>query len=141
MDHNAAFAELKNLVGSWKGTNEEGDPVEVAFSVTANGSAVVEDWTFHNGMTALTVYSLDEDTLQARHYCPIGNQPLLELKGRDNQGALVFEFVSARNLPDPKTDHNRAFDIRMTGKDEMIRNETYRENFVSESNGTRFSRV
>lgn len=45
-DAAGAFASLKRLAGSWQGTNSEGERVQIAYEVVANGSAVVERFVF-----------------------------------------------------------------------------------------------
>ena len=141
MDHCDIFEEMKSLKGKWKGINEAGKPVWIAYKLSANGTVIVEDWTFHNGIEALTLYSMDENTLIALHYCPIGNQPKLKLKERLKTGVLKFEFDSAMNFPDKNHDHEFAFDLEMVDQKTMIRNETYMSDQIPESNGTTFSRM
>ncbi|MBV7258048.1 hypothetical protein [Erythrobacter crassostreae] len=84
---------------------------------------------------------MDEGKLVALHYCSIGNQPLLELKRRDRNGAMTFEFVSAMNLPDPRTDHNVAFSMLLEEDGTFYRSETYEESGKPDTNATRFSRM
>lgn len=141
VDSALVFSELAALVGRWEGTNEEGNPVAIEYSLTANGTALVEHWFFHNGMEALTIYHPDGDQMMATHYCPIGNQPRLDLKRRKPDGTLEFEYVAATNLPDIELPHEHAFDLRIIDANTIHRNETYRAGDELESNGTTFTRV
>lgn len=140
IDHIAVFSSISNLVGDWSGTNEEGHPVSVRYTMTANNTAVVEQWYFHKDMEALTIYHLDGDQLMAMHYCPIGNQPRLDLKRQLKDGTLEFEFSAATNLTTPNEPHEHAFNLRIIDDETVRRNETYVENGVAETNGTTFHR-
>ena len=135
------FTEICALVGDWSGINEDGQPVSIKYALTANDSALVEQWFFHNDMEALTIYHPDGDRLMAMHYCPIGNQPRLDLKRRSADGTLEFEYVAATNLPSLATAHEHAFDLRIIDANTIHRNETYVENGTMESNGTTFTRI
>ncbi len=121
------FEGLKALVGKWHGTNEEGRPVSIVYEMTANDTALVEDWFFDNGMRALTIYHMDHDTLMAMHYCPIGNQPRLDLIRQDADGLLAFECVSATHLKSKTDPHEHAFDLRINPDGSLYRSETYYE--------------
>jgi len=141
MNQHSIFKQLKSLVGHWTGINENGEPVSIDYKLSANDTVLVEDWTFSNGAEALTLFSMDEETLTAIHYCPVGNQPKLVFKRRLENGAVEFEYHSAMNLPDEDTDHAHAFDMLLINSDTLVRNETYRANGQAETNGTTFSRT
>lgn len=141
LDHHQIFDQLKSLVGKWEGINEEQNPVSIAYNLSANDTVLVEDWTFDNGVEALTLYSMDETILTAMHYCPIGNQPRLILKERLGTGVLLFEFHSAMNLPDENAEHEHAFDLLLVDSNTFIRNETYRTDGRAEKNGTTYFRT
>ena len=134
------FSTLRNLVGNWTGINEAGNPVSIRYAMTANDTVLVEQWFFHNDMEAMTLYHPDGERLIATHYCPIGNQPRLELRRQLEDGTLEFEFKSATNLPNEDSAHEHAFDLRIIDASTILRNETYVENGIAESNGTVFYR-
>ncbi len=142
LNHLAIFKTLHPLVGSWNGINEDGHPAYITYSMTANDTALVEDWTFHNGMNALTIYHMDAQTLMAMHYCPIGNQPRLDLKRQRGDGTLEFECTSATHLKSFKDPHEHAFDIKINQDGTLYRNEAYVEDSGAlESNGILFRRI
>lgn len=141
MNHHQVFDQLKSLVGNWQGINEDKNPVSIAYKLSANDTVLVEDWTFANGMEALTLYSMDEAILTASHYCPLGNQPRLVLTQQLETGVLLFEFHSAMNLPDENTQHEHAFDLLLVDGNTLVRNETYCTDGQAEENGTTFSRM
>ena len=142
MNHQAIFKTIRKLIGHWGGINEDGQPAYIEYTPTANDTALVEEWTFHTGQTALTIYHMDGPTLMAMHYCPIGNQPRLDLKRQLPNGTLEFECVSATHLKSFKDPHEHAFDLRINDDGTLYRNETYMEESGDYgSNGILFKRT
>jgi len=142
LDHAAIFETLKSLLGDWLGTDEQGRPTKVHYAMTANNTALVEDWAFDNDMKALTIYHMDGPLLMATHYCPIGNQPRLDLRARSEDGTLFFECVSATHLKSFKDPHEHAFNLKLNKDGTFYREETYMEKSGElESNGILFSRA
>ncbi len=141
LNHEATFTSLQTLVGSWFGVNEDGHPTTMIYSMTADDTALVEDWKFHDGMEALTIYHMDFEILMATHYCPIGNQPRLDLKHRLDDGTLKFECVSATHLSSFDDPHEHAFSLRLNSDGTIYREETYMEKDGQlHSNGILFQR-
>lgn len=125
------FERLCGLVGRWKEVNEN---VFVDYRGSANGSIVVETWTWPDkGIEALTIYHLHEGDLIATHYCPLGNQPRLALTPNGNSDRITFVFFSATNLPDKNSDHCKSFWIEFNNDGSITRKETYEENGVPET--------
>lgn len=142
IDHTAVFDTLRGLVGRWRGEDEDGHTALVTYSLTANDTALVEDWTFHTGGEALTIYHMDGDLLMAMHYCPIGNQPRLDLKEQQEDGRLMFECVSATHLKSFDDPHEHAFNLKLNADGSLHREETYVEDDAKlHSNGILFQRV
>lgn len=135
------FDRLKTLQGQWSGINEDGNLVSMRYYLTANDTALVEDWTFHNGMTALTVFHLDGEDLMAAHYCPLGNQPRLLLDRRAPDAVLTFTFIDITHLTHPDNEHCCAFDMTLNADGTLMRNETYTAAGHPEINGTLFRRM
>jgi hypothetical protein len=73
---------------------------------------------------AMTLYHMDGDVLMATHYCPLCNQPRLNLVHKE-LGEIGFEFVSATNLPDLESAHQHSFQIHIIDHDSFWRSETY----------------
>lgn len=119
-----AFAQLGRLVGVWRPADRPSSPLRIRFSLTARGTVLVERWETRGQPHSLTLYHRDGKALLATHYCPQGNQPRLELKGRDNNG-LHFAIRDVNDL-DPATEshqHNLSFDL--TDPAHPVRSETY----------------
>ena len=63
----------KSLSGSWEGKGSNGQPVQVAYRLTANGSALMSEIKSKEDM--ITMFNLDGERLLMTHYCGAGNQP------------------------------------------------------------------
>jgi hypothetical protein len=103
----AAFARLKDLVGTWHGTDEGRRPVTIEFKVGARGTTVLETQDPGGDDEMISVYSRNEGELVMTHYCPmgpVGEQPHMRLdRGRSTRDTLVFEFTGGSNF-DANTD-------------------------------------
>src|SRR3954469_7134333 len=95
-----AFEQLKKLVGDWQGTYEwtgartGGGSLDVAYSLTGNGSALVEDLVQEGVRTMTSLYHLDGPDLRMTHYCGAQNQPRLKAERLDvARGEIDFGFV------------------------------------------------
>ena len=135
------FEDLKSLVGSWKGRTDKGRLIEVAYTLHANDSVLMESWALGPMSDALTLYHMDSAKLMATHYCPLCNQPRLLLTGVRSTGSFAFEFSSATNLPDPTVAHQRSFEVSLLGPDSFWRSETYIENGTSQAEAVTYHRV
>jgi hypothetical protein len=94
---NAAFEKLKALAGNHTPAmmTAGGDRTKVDYRVTANGTAVIETMFAGEPHEMVTVYSLDNNSVAATHYCSGGNQPHMKLNTeKSNANELVFDFVS-----------------------------------------------
>ncbi len=121
------FQALKSLVGSWQGQTPAGRTLVVDYRLVANDTVLVETWTLAPGRESLTLYFMDNGVLVATHYCPLGNQPRLELVSTVDAGRMTFAFRSATNLPDPAAAHQDGFEMRLMGADRLWRSESYVE--------------
>jgi hypothetical protein len=73
-----SFDKLKLLSGSWEGRNSQGEPLSVAYRVTAGGSALMSEIHGHDDM--ISMFHMDGDRLLMTHYCGAGNQPRMQAK-------------------------------------------------------------
>ncbi len=83
----------------------------------------MEQWQFR-GTDALTLYHLDNETLMATHYCPLCNQPrldLVEVKGE----RFLFSCVSTTNLSELDAEHQHEFEIELIDPTHFWRSESY----------------
>jgi hypothetical protein len=98
-----SFEELKALDGTWEGKSLNGQPLEVAYRVTANGSAIMSEIKGKEDMISL--FNLDGDRVLLTHYCAVGNQPRMVASASPDGKTFTFDFVDATNLPTPDAAH------------------------------------
>ena len=99
IDGPAVFEQLTALVGEWKGVwNPGATPTTVTYSLTGNGSALIEDYQVGE-TTMATVYHLDGQDLMLTHYCSIANQPRMKASSVSSDGRRIeFDFLDITNL-------------------------------------------
>jgi hypothetical protein len=137
----AVFAQLQTLVGEWEGKTEAGRLLKISYRLTANNTVLIETWTLGPQRESLTLYHMDNESLIATHYCPIGNQPRLRLKEGGSASRFIFEFVSATNLAKPETAHQHQFEIEILQPNSVARSETYMENGKPGTERVVYSRI
>ena len=98
-----SFEELKALDGTWEGKALNGQPLEVAYRVTSNGSAIISEIKGKEDM--ISMFNLDGDRVLLTHYCAVGNQPRMVASASPDGKTFTFDFVDATNLPTPDAAH------------------------------------
>ena len=122
----AAFEVLSSLVGQWKGV-QEGVDITLTYTLTANGSALMEEFRPAKGPVMLTMFSVDGDRLLATHYCAAGNQPQMatrEITEPQNK-PLVFSLVRVTGMRTPDDWHNTGVEVMLDDKDHLTQKWTY----------------
>lgn len=137
----AAFEKLQTLVGEWEGKTEAGRVLKVSYRLTAANTVLIETWTLGPQRESLTLYHMDNESLLATHYCPVGNQPRLRFKEGGSASLFVFEFVSATNLSKPEVAHQHRFEMELLDAKSFARSETYLENGKGEPERIVYSRT
>jgi hypothetical protein len=100
-----SFDQLKSLAGSWEGKNSMGEPLQVSFKVTSNGSAVMSEIAGH-GENMISMIHLDgPNKLMLTHYCATGNQPRMQASASPDGKTITFNFLDATNLASPEAGH------------------------------------
>lgn len=93
------FEKLKSLQGKWQGTLERtdgtSDSFELNYSVTSNGSALLEE-SDTGGIEMLTIFNVQNNELLSTHYCALQNKPVSVLKSA-TKGEFVFITDSKRS--------------------------------------------
>lgn len=105
-DHQATFARLASLAGTWTGRMEdplEGPPVTLRYEVASNGKAVIEYQNPGQSYEMITVYYLAGGKLRATHYCAAGNQPAFRLGEQSTDSLALLEFDGGTGF-DPDED-------------------------------------
>jgi len=111
------FEKLKSLVGEWRGRDGEGKVVEVAYSLTAGNTAVMETLKMADGLSMVTLYHPDKERLLMTHYCILNNQPRMQASGDDR--TLTFSLVDVTNLPSPNAPHMSKLVLNFPDKDRL----------------------
>ena len=141
IDARAVFAKLQTLVGEWEGKTAAGRALKVSYRLTAANTVLVETWTLGPQRESLTLYYMDNESLLATHYCPVGNQPRLRFKEGGSASLFAFEFVSATNLPKPEVAHQHRFEMELLDANSFARSETYLENGKGEPERIVYARI
>jgi hypothetical protein len=124
LSHHQTFHDLMKLVGSWEGVTSAGRVIAVNYTSHAKGTVLMEHWQLSETVDALTLYHMDKAILMATHYCPLCNQPRLELTYRTGD-EFGFEFVSATNLSNMSDGHQHSFQVKLIDDETFWRAETY----------------
>jgi len=111
------FERLKSLVGEWRGRGGEGKLVEVAYSLTAGNTAVMETLRMADGLSMVTIYHLNNEKLMMTHYCILNNQPRMQASGDDK--SLTFSLFDVTNLSSPNAPHMRKLILSFPDKDHL----------------------
>src|SRR5579863_3617713 len=122
------FANFESLVGEWTGVVEWSGArsgkgsINATYSLTANGSAVIESFRSDDASPSMTsVYHMDGDDLRVTHYCGMQNQPRLKAVHIDNATAFVaFDLVDITNLRSPTAGHVSALEVRFLDPDHVV---------------------
>ena len=128
----ARFAEMQQLVGSWRVASNPNSPLRIRFALTAGGTVLVESWSRKDQPHSLTLYHRDASAIVATHYCPQGNQPRLSLLPKAADGALRFAFKDATDLDATREAYLVALAFDWSKKGVLVRRETYRQRGVDE---------
>jgi hypothetical protein len=137
----AVFETLKSLVGTWVGTTESGRLLRVCYSLHAKTSVLMESWTLSETVDALTLYHMDHEILMATHYCPLCNQPRLDLVVSEDNSMIAFEFSSATNLQGETDAHQHEFQLRLIDSNTFWRSETYLKDNIATSDAVTYRRA
>jgi hypothetical protein len=124
----SAFKKIQSLAGDWEGKDDRGKPVKTNFKPIVSGTAVMETLAPTGMEDMVTVYSLDGDGIALVHFCPTNNQPRMRVvPASSDPKELVFDFVSAGNLPSPATGHQHHLVIRFEDSDHITETWTWRQ--------------
>jgi len=96
-DAHKSFDMLKGMEGNWAGKNNQGQPIQVTFRLTAGGSALLSEIHGHGPENMITMFHMDGDHLLMTHYCGAGNQPRMKVISSDAK-SVSFEFFDGTNI-------------------------------------------
>jgi hypothetical protein len=106
-----SFEELKALDGTWEGKTSDGQPVEVDYRLTSNGSAIMSEIKGKEDM--ISMFNLDGSRVVMTHYCSAGNQPRMVASASPDGKTFSFAFLDVTNLATPDAGHMSRLVISM----------------------------
>ena len=136
-----AFARLVSLQGEWKGV-ADGVDTTLIYTLTANGSSLMEQCRPEKGAEMITMFTLDGDHLIATHYCSAKNQPQMQTPAiTDAQTPLAFSLVRVTGLKSPDDFHNTGLTVIQEDNDHLTQEWSYQYKGKNGKNTFRFTRV
>ena len=136
-----AFERLSSLVGQWQGV-QDGTEVHLAYALTANDSALMEEFRPKGGAMMVTMFTVDGDHLIATHYCSARNQPQMATEAiADPQSkSVAFSLVRITGLNKPEDWHNTGLVLTLSDEDHLTQEWTYSFKGETGKNVFRFTR-
>lgn len=121
-----AFQQLATLVGEWKG-EKGGTEIKLMYTLTADGSALMEEFRPDKGPVMITMFTVDGDHLLATHYCSAGNQPNMSTESiTDPQTKrIAFSLVRVTGLKTSDDWHNTGLTVILEDKNHLTQEWTY----------------
>ena len=136
-----AFDRLASLEGEWKGVID-GVRATLIYTLTANGSALMEQFRPEKGPEMITMFTIDGDHLIATHYCSAKNQPQMETPAiTDVQKPLAFSLAQITGLKSPDDFHNTGLTVIQEDNDHLTQEWSYQHKGKTGKNIFRFTRV
>jgi len=136
-----AFDRLAALKGEWKGQTD-GVDTTLMYTLTANGSALMEQCRPDKGREMITMFTVDGDHLIATHYCSARNQPQMATAAiTDAQKPLAFSLVRVTGLKSPDDFHNTGLRVIQEDNDHLTQEWSYQHKGKTGKNIFCFTRV
>jgi len=136
-----AFDRLASLQGEWQG-QIDGLNTTLIYTLTANGSALMEECRPAKRPEMITMFTIDGDHLIATHYCSAKNQPQMKTPPIiDVHKPLVFSLVRVTGLKSPDDFHNTGLTVIQEDNDHLTQEWSYEHNGKIGQNIFRFTRV
>jgi len=136
-----AFDRLASLKGEWKG-ELSGVKATLIYTLTAEGSALMEEFRPESGGVMITMFTVDGDHLIATHYCTAKNQPQMATSAiTDAQKPLAFSLVRITGLKSPDDWHNTGLTVIQEDNDNLTQEWSYQFKGKTGKNIFRFTRV
>jgi len=136
-----AFDRLASLQGEWKGV-ADGVNITLIYTLTANGSALMEQCRPEKGPEMITMFTVDGDHLLATHYCSAKNQPQMATASIvHSQKPLAFSLVRVTGLKSPDAFHNIGLTMFQEDNDHLTQEWLYQAKGKVGKNVFHFTRV
>jgi len=136
-----AFDRLASLKGEWEG-QQDGVKISLVYTLTANGSALMEEFRPESGPVMVTMFTVDGDHLIATHYCSAKNQPQMVTSAiTDAQTPLAFSLARITGLKSPADWHNTGLTVIQEDSDHLTQEWTYQSKGKTGKTVFRYTRV
>ena len=136
-----AFDRLVSLQGEWKG-KVDGVDTTLIYTLTANGSALMEECRPGKGPETITMFTVDGDHLIATHYCSAKNQPQMATPAiGEAEKPLVFSLVRITGLKSPDAFHNTGLTVIQEDNDHLTQEWLYESKGKTGKNVFHFTRM
>jgi len=136
-----AFDRLASLKGEWEG-EINGVDTTLIYTLTANGSALMEECRPGKGPEMITMFTIDGDHLIATHYCSAKNQPQMATSTiTDAQKPLAFSLVRVTGLKSADDWHNTGLTVIQEDNDHLTQEWSYQFKDKTGKNVFHFARV
>ena len=136
-----AFDRLASLKGEWEG-EINGVDTTLIYTLTANGSALMEECRPGKGPEMITMFTVDGDHLIATHYCSAKNQPQMATSTiTDAQKPLAFSLVRVTGLKSADDWHNTGLTVIQEDNDHLTQEWSYQFKGKTGKNIFHFTRV
>jgi hypothetical protein len=136
-----AFNRLTSLQGEWQGM-ADGVNTTLIYTLTANGSTLMEQCRPERGHEMITMFTVDGDHLIATHYCSAKNQPQMATPAiTDAEKPLAFSLVRVTGLKSPGDFHNTGLTMIEEDNDHLTQEWLYDAKGKSGKNVFHFTRV
>src|SRR5213079_1103908 len=136
-----AFDHLASLQGEWQGI-ADGVNTTLIYTLTANGSTLMEQCRPEKGPEMITMFTVDGDHLIATHYCSARNQPQMATSPiTDAEKPLEFSLVRVTGLQSPDDFHNTGLTVIQEDNDHLTQEWSYQHRGKTGKNIFRFTRV
>lgn len=135
--------KLKQLVGTWKGTDGSGKPVTVSYQLVSKGTSLMETLGRSDEKDVMvTMYYPDKNTVMMTHYCSVGNQPRMRLSSESKDpGRLVFNYLDATNLKSKNDPHMNKLIVTLKNNDHFTQEWFFLDNGKVTSDVFSYERV
>src|SRR5213082_761808 len=135
------FDRLAALQGEWQGI-ADGVNTTLIYTLTANGSTLMEQCRPEKGHEMITMFTVDGDHLIATHYCSARNQPQMATAAiSDAQKPLAFSLVRVTGLKSPDDFHNTGLTVIREDNDHLTQEWLHDAKGKSGKNVFHFTRV
>src|SRR5213596_974392 len=136
-----AFDHLASLQGEWQGI-ADGVNTTLIYTLTANGSTLMEQCRPEKGHEMITMFTVDGDHLIATHYCSARNQPQMITPAiSDVQKPLAFSLARITGLKSPDDWHNTGLTVIQEDNDHLTQEWTYQSKGKTGKTVFRYTRV